>query len=31
MWVLRTSGLEEARKSELHKSSGKLSVDTLAK
>lgn len=32
MWVLRTSGLKEARASEgTHKSSGKLSVDTLAK
>lgn len=32
MWVLRTSGLQEARAAESsHKSSGKLSVDTLAK
>lgn len=31
MWVLRTSGLEEARSNELHKSTGKLSVDTLSK
>lgn len=32
MWVLRTSGLQEARAAETsHKSSGKLSVDTLAK
>lgn len=31
MWVLRTSGLEEARSNEQHKSSGKLRVDTLGR
>lgn len=31
MWVLRTSGLQEARASEQYKSNGKLAVDTFSK